>query len=448
MKEIKYYSLEEVKKHNSKGDYWVVIDGGVYDLGRWAPHHPGGELPIRYMAGHDSTDVFRAFHLPWVAERKLPAFKIGEVKDRCEQTVKESSLIKDFQKVRDEIEQCLDTNYWFYAGHAVNLSAIFTLLVYGVVFSNNVYIQMASSVLVALFWHQMAFIGHDIGHTAITHDLKTDSSIGIFVGNMTTGISIGWWKKSHNAHHIVTNSVEFDPDIQHLPVLAITDKFFKSVRSMYHEKVLYFDGLARFFVSYQHWLYYIIMGLARYNLYLQSFLLVFSLPKGRNKTLELLGLVFFWTWYIYLCSYLPSWPALFVFVSVAHFLAGLLHIQITLSHFSMETYHGHPLDAFKSNQFLLSQLATTMDIECYPWLDFVHGGLQFQIEHHLFPRLPRHKLRDAKVKIQELCKKHNIPYRSKTFWEANIEIIQKLKETAAKAQCISPIIWEGIHAIG
>lgn len=119
MREVKYYSLEEVKKHNSKGDYWVVIDGGVYDLGRWAPHHPGGELPIRYMAGHDSTDVFRAFHLPWVAERKLPAFKIGEVKDQCEQTVKESSLIKDFQKVRDEIEQCLDTNCKLIFCHSV-----------------------------------------------------------------------------------------------------------------------------------------------------------------------------------------------------------------------------------------------------------------------------------------------------------------------------------------
>ena len=319
---------------------------------------------------------------------------------------------------------------------------------YGVVFSNNVYIQVASSITMALFWQQMAFIGHDTGHTAITHDFKMDQLIGIFAGNMTTGISIGWWKKSHNAHHIVTNSVEFDPDIQHLPVLAITDKFFKSVRSMYHEKTLYFNGLAKFFVSNQHWLYYLIMGLARYNLYLQSFLLVFSLPNGRAKYLECFGLAFFWTWYLYLCSFLPCWTSLFIFVVVAHFLAGVLHIQITLSHFSMKTYHGHPMDAFKDSEFLLSQLATTMDIECYPWLDFIHGGLQFQIEHHLFPRLPRHRLREAKAKIQALCKKHNVPYRSKTFYEANLEIIKQLKETALKAQCISPLIWDGIHAIG
>ena len=110
MKKMKYYSLDEVKQHNSKGDYWIVIDSGVYDLSRWASHHPGGELPIRYMAGHDCTDVFKAFHLSWVTEKKLPAFKIGEVKNECEKTAQECSLVKDFQKVREEIERGLDTN--------------------------------------------------------------------------------------------------------------------------------------------------------------------------------------------------------------------------------------------------------------------------------------------------------------------------------------------------
>lgn len=58
MKEIKYYSLEEVKKYNSKGDYWVVIDGGVYDLGCWVLYYFGGEFLICYMVGYDSIDVF------------------------------------------------------------------------------------------------------------------------------------------------------------------------------------------------------------------------------------------------------------------------------------------------------------------------------------------------------------------------------------------------------
>lgn len=448
MKQTKYYSFEEVKKHNTKGDYWVVIDDGVYDLSKWAPHHPGGELPIRYMAGRECSDVFKAFHNSSIRETKLPLFKIGEIRDDCKTSIKESSLEQDYRKLREEVEGCLQTDYWFYVRQAINLGLIFAALVYGVIFSDNVYIQVASSFTMAAFWQQMAFVGHDGGHMAITHDFKTDWKIGIFVGNMTTGVSIGWWKKSHNAHHIVTNSVEFDPDIQHLPVFAVTEKFFKSVKSMYHERILYFDQVARFFVSNQHWLYYIVMGLARFNLYVQSFLLVFSMPSGRNKYFELFGMIFFWTWYIYLCSFLPTWTSLFIFVFVAHFLAGILHVQITLSHFSMDTYHGHPNEVFKGSGYALLQLQTTMDIECNPWLDFFHGGLQFQIEHHLFPRLPRHRLRETKSKVQELCRKHNVPYRSKTFYEANLEVIQRLKETATKAKCLSPIIWEGVNAIG
>lgn len=146
---------------------------------------------------------------------------------------------------------------------------------------------------------------------------------------------------------------------------------------MYYEKVFYFDGLVRFFVFYQYWLYYIIMGVVRYNLYLQSFFLVFFLSKGRNKIFELFGLVFFWIWYIYLCLYLFSWFVLFVFVFVVYFFVGFFYIQIILSYFFMEIYYGYFLDVFKSNQFFFFQLVIIMDIECYLWLDFVYGGLQF-----------------------------------------------------------------------
>ena len=107
---MKTYSFDEVKKHNSKGDYWVIIDGGVYDVSRWASYHPGGELPIRYMAGHDCTDVFKAFHDTSVTEKKLPAFKIGEITDEDKASVKESSLDQDFRKIREEINRRLDTD--------------------------------------------------------------------------------------------------------------------------------------------------------------------------------------------------------------------------------------------------------------------------------------------------------------------------------------------------
>lgn len=93
---MKYYSFDEVKQYNCKGDYWIVIDGGVYDLSWWVLYYFGGELLIRYMVGYDCMDVFKVFYLLWVMEKKLFVFKIGEVKNECEKMVEECSLIKDF----------------------------------------------------------------------------------------------------------------------------------------------------------------------------------------------------------------------------------------------------------------------------------------------------------------------------------------------------------------
>lgn len=298
------------------------------------------------------------------------------------------------------------------------------------------------------FFQQVAFIGHDAGHHLITHDYDTDEKIGFFVGNILTGISIGWWKRSHNAHHVVTNSVNCDPDIQHLPVFAITDKFFKPVISAYHSKTFSFDRVSKFFVSNQHVLYYLIMGVARFNLYVQSFLHIFTKCTGRKLKLELFTLAVFWLWFSALCSLIPSLHEKIIFIFVSHFIAGLLHVQITISHFAMATYYGLPQSKYESDSFFISQMATTMNVDCYPIMDFFHGGLQFQIEHHLFPRVSRPYLRVLSQKIQKLCQKHDVTYISLNFYEANREVIGALKETAQKAKCFSSFIWDGLNAAG
>jgi len=74
-----------------------------------------------------------------------------------------------------------------------------------------------SGALVGMFWHQLVFTAHDAGHMGITHDFTIDTVIGIIIADFLGGLSLGWWKQSHNVHHIVTNSPEHDPDIEHMP---------------------------------------------------------------------------------------------------------------------------------------------------------------------------------------------------------------------------------------
>src|SRR5436190_12023584 len=81
-----------------------------------------------------------------------------------------------------------------------------------------------SAVFLGLMWHQLVFTAHDAGHMGITHHFIIDTLIGIFIADFIGGLSLGWWKKNHNVHHIVTNHPEHDPDIQHMPFFAVSSR--------------------------------------------------------------------------------------------------------------------------------------------------------------------------------------------------------------------------------
>ena len=117
------------------------------------------------------------------------------------------------------------------------------------------------------------------------------------------------------------------------------------------------------------------------------------------------------------------------YVLVSHGVAGILHVQICLSHFSMLVYSKE-----NSNfDWVRKQCLTTLNIDCSPWLDWFHGGLQFQLEHHLFPRLPRHNLRKISPRVKDLCKRHGIEYRSQSWIRAQISLVNHLRDKAKHA---------------
>ncbi|OAQ65863.1 fatty acid desaturase [Pochonia chlamydosporia 170] len=298
-----------------------------------------------------------------------------------------------------------------------------------------------SSLCLGLLWHLLAFTVHDAGHLSITHGFHTDSCIGMFVAAFLGGLSVGWWKRNHNVHHIVTNSPEHDPDIQHMPFFAISSRFFDSLRSTYYDRVMKFDIVSRVLIKYQHYLYYPLLMMGRFNLYrlAWSYLLDPAQaprkgPAWWHRYVEMAGQVVFWYWFGYRTLYLsiPTWSSRVAFLFVSHMVTGGLHVQLTLSHFAMSSAH---LGVHES--FAQKMIRTTMDVDCPPWLDFVHGGLNFQVVHHLFPRLPRHNLRRAQKHVKEFCDDVGIPYVIFTFTHGNKEVISRLGEVADQVK-----LWE------
>jgi delta8-fatty-acid desaturase len=96
-------------------------------------------------------------------------------------------------------------------------------------------------------------------------------------------------------------------------------------------------------------------------------------------------------------------------------------------------------DLGPQESFPQKMLRTTMDLDCPAWLDFVHGGLQFQVIHHLFPRIPRHNLRRAQKYVLQFCEETSIPYALLGFVKANEVVLSRLEEIGQQAAMFNKI---------
>jgi len=416
----------------------VIIDSKVYDVTSVLKWHPGGHKTLEHMGGKNATDAFAGFHPAKVYRTMLPNYYIGDVAD-----LKESEITLGFRRIQQRLleEGVFETRWSYYVQLVAWLAFLFASAIALAVTSERFAGQhIFAGFVMGFFWQQCAFLGHDVGHNGVSHVRAKDLASGLVIGNLLTGVGVNWWKHSHNVHHVMCNSVEHDPDIQHMPIFAVTPKIFRDqfgFFSSYQERDITFDAAARVLLPYQHWLYYPVMALARFNLYVQSWIRLFSKDKMPYRYHEMVANVLFLAWYITLVATMPgaSTATKLGFTLMSHVVAGLLHVQICLSHFAMETYHGHAMKVVDGDDdWYRMQLRTTQDIVCHPLVDWFHGGLQFQIEHHLFPRVPRHNLRYVRSIVKAFCEEQGVVYNEQTWIEAQVQMISRMKETAVLAE--------------
>ena len=176
------------------------------------------------------------------------------------------------------------------------------------------------------------------------------------------------------------------------------------------------------------------MAVARFNLYALSYsFLLLRARRDRWLALEVTGLVVFWYTFVHaVLAPLPSWPLRLAYLLVSHVVTSPLHVQIVLSHFAQDTTDLGPAECFAARQ-----IRTTMDVQCPPSLDFVHGGLHMQVAHHLFPRLPRHNLREARDRyVVPFCAEHGLVYDEMRFVPGNGKVVARLQEVANQVRVL------------
>jgi len=456
-KEVKEYTMEEVRQAAKEGLIWLVIDGMVLDVSKWMPLHPGGGMILKNLAGRDASEPFHGFH-PSHVEERMRKFQIGVVTD-AELTQVEVEFAEMKQQMKDEGMFVIQP--WYFLTLFIRIMAMFAFGLWCVFWGKgkSVELQLFGSFMIGFFWQQMSLMAHDTCHNSMSHNRLFDYTFSVTLSSLL-GVSPSWWKDSHNIHHVIPNSAVHDPDIQHMPAMAVDNRFFNSLYSLYHFREHTWDALSKFLISYQHWVFLPLMAVARVNLYIQSYLFLFGVMKGqRSKDFRIGGIIslaLFWVWYGYTMMQLPTFMTQFLFFLISHSFSGILHVQICISHFSMEVREDIPY-LNDDETWVHWQLATTMDVDCSPMMDWFHGGLQYQIEHHLFPRMPRPHLRRCMEEfIVPFCKKHNIRHHKPSFYQATVETILHLKKVAMEARdsnvgdvkLTETPLWEAVNAYG
>ncbi len=253
--------------------------------------------------------------------------------------------------------------------------------------------QLAVAAFLAILFTQIAFLGHDAGHRQICGSRRLSYILGLLLGNLGIGLSYGWWVDKHSRHHARPNTEGADPDIE-MRVLAFTTSQARQSR-----------GLSRVLFRYQAHLFFPLLLGEAFSVHVASIRTLASrATSARPAEAALLGLHF--AGYLTAVFLVLSPVKAVVFILVQQGLFGLyLGFAFAPNHKGMPI-----LSAADRTDFLRRQVLTSRNVRGGWLTDLAMGGLNYQIEHHLFPSMPRPALRRAQPLIMEYCRRHGLPY--------------------------------------
>lgn len=270
--------------------------------------------------------------------------------------------------------------------------------------------QLLVAAYLAVMFTQTAFIGHDAGHRQISGSKRTDDLIGRIHGNLLAGLSYGWWISKHNRHHAHPNQIGRDPDIGGRAIA-----FTPGQRQERH-------GLGGWLAGYQAWLFFPMLLLEGLHLHVAG---IRGLLDRRRMAVKMAegGLLA-----AHLAGYLG---AVFLVLSPVQAVTFVLIQQglfgIYLGCAFAPNHKGMPvLGEDEKIDFLRRQVITSRNIRGGWFTDLALGGLNYQIEHHLFPSMPRPSLRHAQEPVRAFCDARDVAYRETGLFASYAQVLRHL----------------------
>jgi fatty acid desaturase len=268
----------------------------------------------------------------------------------------------------------------------------------------NTWWQILLAIPAAIFTVRMIFVGHDVGHRQVARTKRVNTAIGVLVGDVIVGLGSRWWIDKHSRHHANPNEVGRDPDVG-AGALAWTP-----------DQAAARPGALAWLNRNQGRLFFPMLLGEAFNLHVGSM----RLTRGaRDLTLMLVHVAAYLGLLVFVMG--PGKAAVFV---LAHQALVGLHLGCAFA----PNHKGMPMPPPGSRwDFLSKQVLTTRNVRGGPVTDWFLGGLNYQIEHHLFPSMPRPNLRRVQAMVKSYCAGIGMPYAEESLRTSLVLTVRHLQ---------------------
>jgi fatty acid desaturase len=321
-----------------------------------------------------------------------------------------------FPELRGIIKErgLLDRQPAYYTFKIISTLALLAVSIAVLVVVDNFWLQMANAAFLALVFGQLGYLGHDAGHRGITRSIRGNEMVSLGV-IFLIGLSRSWWVTKHNQHHDTPNNLELDPHTL-LPLMAFSP-----------EAAVGKPPFLQRMVVHQAFYYPPLLLLEGLGIRLASAMFLSSPRQVKYPVVEPLLMVLHFAMYLGLLFTFLSPLQVLGFVTVHQALFGLYYgLIFAPNHKGMLI-----IDADNDMDFMRTQVLTTRNVKASVVTDFMYGGLNHQIEHHLFPSMPRNQLGEAGKIVKAFCETHGISYHETGTWRSYREILASLHAAGA-----------------
>ena len=326
-------------------------------------------------------------------------------------------------KVRVRDAGLLGRRKGHYLGMGIVLAALLGGAVTGFILLGDSWYQLLIAAAVGILLTQFAFLAHEASHRQILTSGPANDRIGRFLANFVVGISYQWWMNKHNKHHAMPNTVGKDPDIEFDTISFQTEDAKKAT------------GLLKWITQRQGYLFFPLLTLEGLNLHRHSIVYLFTGERVKDRRREIISI------FIRLSLYVA---AIYIFLPVG-IASAFIGVQLAVFGVYMgasfaPNHKGMPMIPKESRiDFFSRQVLTSRNVMARTAfgnrvLSHVFGGLNYQVEHHLFPSMPRANLAPVAKIVREYCHELKVPYTVASVTQSYAQVIVYLNKVGLSAR--------------